>query len=131
MLEQEQMEQTLQGIGAFQDELERTLSQVEDQVDQLFAHQSHLAPADADLERERAYDTAKAIDIRLDDVMASLQATCEHLSAANQRAFSGETGQVLQILNSHQDSLAELEGAAQKLELDCKGVTEMLTSSRR
>jgi nuclear pore complex protein Nup62 len=130
LLEQEQVEQTLLGIGAFQDQLETTLSQVEQQVDELFTSQSHLAPHDADVERERAYQTANHIDYRLEELTESLRTTFGHLTNANQKAFNGEVGQIVTILNQHQDGLGQLESAARTLELDVTHVGRLLATSR-
>ena len=145
MIEQEQVEQGLDGIGAFQNQLESTLVEVEEQVDAIFRAQTHLNPLDADLERDKAYETAKSVEYRLDEVTESLRGTFEALSQANERAFGGITsggnisnsndiqnaGDVVAILNRHQDGLAELEAAAQKLELDCNEVSAVLQTSRR
>jgi nuclear pore complex protein Nup62 len=128
MLEQQQVEQTLQGIGAFQDELEQTLSSVEEQVDKLFESQSHLAPQDADVERERAYDMSKTIDNRLDQLMEQLNFTASTLSAANDKAFSGQVGQIVQILNQHQTGLSQLDLSARKMEKDIAIVSRALSS---
>lgn len=144
MIEQEQIEQGLDGIGAFQNKLDSTLAEVEEQVDAIFRSQGHLNPVDADKERERAYEMAKGIDYRLDNVTESLRETFETLNQANTQAFgppsSGDTsgdhtavatvGDVIHIMNCHQDSLTELEAAAQKLELDCSGVHSMLQMTR-
>jgi hypothetical protein len=130
MAEQERAEQQIDGIGVFQDQIAKTLHQVEDQLDLIFQNQSHLAPQDADRERELAYDTAKAIDDRLEDVMASLLSTYEQLSMASPHAFGTPTADILKVLNNHEDSLSELEAVAHKLDLDCKEVTRMLQSSR-
>lgn len=131
LLEQEQVEQTLLGVGAFQEQLEKTLSQVESQVDELFTSQSHLAPQDADVERERAYQTASAIDTRLEELTESLQTTFGHLTTANQKVFSGEIGNIVTVLNQHQDGLAQLETAARSLELDVTSVGRQLATTRR
>lgn len=144
MIEQEQIEQGLDGIGAFQNQLDATLTEVEEQVDAIFRSQGHLNPIDADRERERAYDMAKSVEYRLDNVTESLRQTFETLNQANARAFgppsSGDTsgdhttvatvGDVVHILNRHQDGLTELESAAQKLELDCGEVHTMLQTTR-
>jgi nuclear pore complex protein Nup62 len=130
LLEQEQVEQTCLGIAAFQDQLEQTLSGVEQHVDELFTSQSHLAPVDADVQRERAYQLAGTIDHRLEQVAESLQTTLGQLTSANSSAFSGETGQIVTILNQHQDGLVRLEAAARKLELDVKHVGRQLATSR-
>ncbi len=144
MIEQEQIEQGLDGIGAFQNQLDATLTEVEEQVDAIFRSQGHLNPIDADKERERAYEMAKGIEYRLDNVTESLRETFETLNQANARAFgppssgdiSGDhatvatVGDVVHILNRHQDGLAELESAAQKLELDCSEVHAMLQTTR-
>jgi len=144
MVEQEQIERGLDGIGAFQNKLDETLAEVEEQVDAIFRSQGHLNPVDADKERERAYEMAKGVEYRLDIVTESLRETFETLNQANTRAFgppssgniSGDhsniatVGDVIHILNRHQDGLAELESAAQKLELDCSEVHTMLQTTR-
>jgi nuclear pore complex protein Nup62 len=145
MIEQQQIEQGLDGIGAFQNQLEVTLSEVEEQVDSIFRAQGHLNPLDADKEREKAYEMAKGVEYRLDNVTESLRETFATLNQANARAFgqpsSGDVsgdhstvatvGDVVHILNRHQDGLAELEAAAQKLELDCSEVHAVLATTRR
>ncbi|KAL3915082.1 MAG: hypothetical protein SGILL_005811, partial [Bacillariaceae sp.] len=131
MLEQEQIEKNIEGIDAFQNEIDRTLGQVEQQVDQILQNQSHLAPQDADLERERAYETAKNIDHRLEEMKGSLEATFDHLSKSNEQSFTGETGQIVTILNQHQDKIAELETTALKLQTDSVELTRMLQRSHQ
>lgn len=143
MIEQERIEQGLDGIGSFQNQLERTLSEVEEQVDAIFRAQGHLNPLDADTERERAYEMAKGVGYRLDNVSESLRETFATLNSANARAFGTTTlssggggdlssvGDVVHVLNRHQDGLAELEAAAQKLELDCGEVHAVLATTRR
>lgn len=129
--EQERTEQQVQGIGTFQDQIEKTLNQVEEQIDLIFQNQSHLVPQDADRERELAYSTAKAIDDRLDDITASLSSTFDRLSVANSQAFGSQTAEILEILNKHEDSLNDLEAMAQKLDVDCNEVTRMLQGARQ
>jgi hypothetical protein len=104
LYEQQQVEQALQGVGAFQDQLEQTLSQVETNIDELFANQSHLAPQDADVERERAYQTASMIEHRLEELTESMSITTGHLNATNSKALQGEVGQTVEILNKHQNT---------------------------
>jgi nuclear pore complex protein Nup62 len=129
MLEQEQIEQNIAGIDAFQNEIDRALNQVEKQVDQIFQHQSHLAPQDADTQRDSAYETAKNIDRRLEDVMESLKATTEQLHNSNEHCFVGETRQIFVTLNQHQDKLVDLEAEAGKLEMDCSELTRQIQRS--
>ena len=142
MIEQDQVEDGLNTIGAFQNQLDTILAEVEDQVGTIFQTQNHLNPADADLERERSYETAKKIEYQLDDVTNSLRETFDTLNQANASAYgaSGDGGSsndinsvndVITVLNRHQDGLAELEAAAQKLELDCNEVSSSLQTSRR
>jgi len=142
MIEQDQVEDGLNTIGAFQNQLDTILTEVEGQVGTIFQAQNHLNPADADLERERAYETAKKIEYQLDDVTNSLKETFDTLNQANASAFGGgstsdssndinSANDVVTVLNRHQDGLAELEAAAQKLELDCNEVNAVLQSSRR
>lgn len=146
MIEQDQVEDGLNTIGAFQNQLDTILAEVEDQVGTIFQTQNHLNPADADLERERSYETAKKIEYQLDDVTNSLRETFDTLNQANASAYgaSGDgfsdggssndinsVNDVITVLNRHQDGLAELEAAAQKLELDCVEVFSVLQTSRR
>jgi len=143
MIEQDQVEDGLITIGAFQNQLDTILTEVEGQVGIIFQAQNHLNPADADLERERAYETAKKIEYQLDDVTNSLKETFDTLNQANASAFGGgntsggssndinSVNDVVTVLNRHQDGLAELEAAAHKLELDCNEVNAVLQTSRR
>lgn len=128
LLEQEQIETTLAGIDTFQTHLELTLGQVETQVDQLFVGQSHLAPQDADVQRERAYQTALTVDSQLDTLEATLSSTLQDLSLASETDNS-RSSQLLAVLNQHQDSLAAVEAATRQLELDVKQVGRMLQQS--
>jgi hypothetical protein len=50
-----ELENVLNGIGAFHVELENTMDLLDSEVDQLFGAQAHMAPVDADLQRENAY----------------------------------------------------------------------------
>jgi hypothetical protein len=71
---------------AFLDQLEQTLSGVEQHVDELFTSQPHLAPVDADVQRcERPYQLAGTIDHRLEQVSESLQTTLGQLTSARDR----------------------------------------------
>jgi hypothetical protein len=89
-----------------------------------------LTPQVSDRECELAYDTAKAIDDRLEDVMASLLSTYEQLPLASSQAFGTTTAEILKDLIKHEDSLGELEAVAHELDLDCMEVTPILHSSR-
>jgi nuclear pore complex protein Nup62 len=128
--EQDRTEDQLQGIGVIQNQIEKTLTQVEDQIDLIFQKQSHLTAQDADREREAAYDTAKIVDDCLDNIMASLSTTFDQLSMANSQAFDTQTAEIMKILNKHEDSLNDLEAFAQKLDVDCNEVTQMLQGLR-
>ena len=130
MLEQQQVEKALEGIGALQDELDSTLSEVEGHVDELFARQSHLAPQDADFERERAYATASTVDRRLEELKENMAATASQINSANERAFTGDVANIVAILNQHQDGLSSLQNAARKMEMDVTNISRMLNSTR-
>ncbi len=110
--------------------MEQTLSGVEQQVNELFSSQAHLALVDADVQRKRPYQLAGTIDHRSEQVSESLQTTLGQLTFANSSAFSGETGQIVTILDQHQAGLVRLEAAARKLELDVKHVGRQLATSR-
>lgn len=126
LLEQEQVEVMLMGIDTFQTHLEQTLGQVEAQVDHLFVGQSHLAPQDADVQRERAYQTALTVDAQLETLESTLASTLNELSLASS---DDRSSQLMAVLNQHQDSLAAVEAATRQLELDVKHVGRMLQQS--
>jgi len=129
LLEQEQMEKALQGIDAYQVELSSTLETVSTHVDELFTSQSHLAPQDADVERERAYQMSQTINQRLDELENGLGDTMKTLS--DHASDIGGSDNLLTVLNQHQDAIASLEGAAHKLEMDVTNVGRMLAASSR
>ena len=125
LLEQEEMEQALNSIGAFQSELNSTLEQVEKNVDELFTSQSHLAPQDADIQREEAYQRANIISHRMEEIEQGLTITLRHLSSSTVQNKS-EGSHVVNVLNQHQDAIAALEVAAQTLEKDLSLVGRVL-----
>lgn len=126
LIEQKEVEQTLTGIGAFQSELDRTLESVERNVDELFGAQSHLMPADADMERESTYKMAHDVDLRLLELQSSLQTTLQQMDAAQERALTGDVAKIVQILNQHQNSLAVMEDAGRRMEHDIAQVNRVL-----
>jgi len=144
MIEQDEIERGIKGIDAFQYHLETTLEAVEEQVDAIYQAHGHRNPSDADHERQWAYDMAKGVDVRLDQVTESLRETFGTLSESNVKAFgppsngyitadpssSGvqSVGDVVHVLNVHQDGLADLEAQAQKLELDCNEIRAVLST---
>lgn len=126
LLQQKEVEQTLTGIHNFQEELDRNLANVEKNVDQVFAAQSHLLPVDADVERENAYQTAFKIEARLSSLQDILQGTLQKMDAAQERALSGDVAKIVKILNQHQNSLASLEDVANRMEHDMAQVHRVL-----
>ncbi|KAL3931557.1 MAG: hypothetical protein SGBAC_011253 [Bacillariaceae sp.] len=130
LLEQEQMEKALQGIDSFQVELSSTLDTVSTHVDELFTSQSHLAPQDADVERERAYQMSQTIAQRLDELENGLGDTMKTLSDHASDMGNGKNS-LLTILNQHQNAILSLEGAAHKLEGDVKQVKRIMDASAR
>jgi Nsp1-like C-terminal region len=74
LIEQKEVEQTLNGIGAMQDKVGCLLETVELDVVELFAStQSFLMPADAGFEHEMAYKMAHDVDIRLQTLHFALE----------------------------------------------------------
>jgi nuclear pore complex protein Nup62 len=126
LIGQQELEQMLNGIDAFQRELETTLYTVEQHVEDLFQAQSHQLPADADMEREKAYATAGAVEQRLQELSESLQSVLGEMDATQQRVLTGDTGKIVQILGQHEKSLADLETAARRMELDVGHVSKLL-----
>jgi len=130
MVQQKEIEQTVTGIGNFQQELDNNLETVEQNVDALFAAQSHLVPIDADMEREAAYKTAATIQQRLQGLEDSLQATMAQMDAAVGGGLTGDVAKIVQILNEHQNSLAALEDMGRRMEHDLAQVNRVLGHQR-
>jgi nuclear pore complex protein Nup62 len=129
LIEQKEVEQTLNGIGAMQDEVGRLLETVELNVDELFAStQSFLMPADADFEREMAYKMAHDVDIRLQTLHSELEDKLTKMDETQERAMSslGDVAKIVQVLNQHQNSLAALEDAGRRMEHDIGQVNRVL-----
>lgn len=131
LLEQEQIENSLMSIHAFQKSLEHTLEDVSTDIDVLFTSQSHLAPQDADVERERAYQLSQTINQRLEELELNLGGTVETLSNQAKTMSGGSNNSMLTILNQHQNAIGALEGAAHRLETDVTHVGRMLAAPSR
>jgi nuclear pore complex protein Nup62 len=132
MIQQDELERTFQGIGAFQLELDSTLETLEKNVDDLFMAQSHLTPQDADVERERAYETASNIDTSLNILSQDLKQTLQQMDVAQERVFgshgqAGDVGRIVHILNTHQNRLGELEALGRKMDADISQLNKALS----
>jgi nuclear pore complex protein Nup62 len=127
ILQQEEVERTLSGIGAFQNELDSTLNDLESNVDSIFTANEHLNLADADVARETAYTAATNVEQRLQTLCDSLKDTLQQMSSAQDRMMSGDAGKVVQILNQHQNSLIELEAASRQMDNDISHVSRVLS----
>jgi nuclear pore complex protein Nup62 len=133
LIEQKEVEQTLNGIGAMQDEVGRLLETVELNVDELFAStQSFLMPADADFEREMASKMAHDVDIRLQTLHFALEDKIIKMDKTQEQAMSGlgDVAKIVQVLNQHQNSLAALEDAGQCMEHDIVQVNRVLLQDK-
>lgn len=127
-----------QRLGALQDhqsDMDRQLNHVEAALDQLFASQAQWTPQEADVQRERAYTTAIAIDERLSQLQNGLHDALRTLDdgvaggAAGLAGPSGDQSQLLRILNQHQNALVEFELTSHRLEQDLKLVKSALSRS--
>ena len=129
MLQQQEVEKTLEGVGALQEELDRTVDGLESHLSELFAATKNLPPAEADRQREQAYSTAKAVDVRLQSLTDSLQATMSELNTAQEQVLpnDGDLGMIFKILNEHQDMLSNLKVSSRKMEKDIDTATRLLT----
>lgn len=124
LIQQNQVDNALNSIGAYHSELNEVLNGLENNMDDLFEAQKHLVPEDGDLERERAYQRALDVETKLSSMQMSLKDTVDDLNRSMERVAgnSGENGgegmQILQILNAHLDTLTWLEGTGKSLEED-------------
>jgi chromosome segregation ATPase len=119
----------LTGVGALQQELDRTLETVERNVEELLQAQSHLVPADADLERERAYQMALDLDARLHELQQSLQSNMLQMEQAEERALTGDVAQIVRVLHQHQSSLANLEDVARRMDADISQISRVFATA--
>ena len=130
LVQQQEMEQTVHAIDDYQNELDRTLDQVEQNVDEIFAAQAHLVPTNADVERETAYRTAESIDQRLTALQESLQTALAKDDYNNDLQPNGDVAVMVQILMQHHKALAALEDAERRLEHDMAQVNRALGYAR-
>ena len=129
--QQSDVQQQLLGIEAQQSSLDQQLRYAEGLLDSLFASQSHLAPTDADVQREKTYTTALAVDQRLSALTDQLKESLRLLDEAATSSTSGSSDNnnnddddrnLLSILNQHQNALAEIELTSQRVEHDMKRI---------
>jgi predicted RNase H-like nuclease (RuvC/YqgF family) len=128
--EQAEMEGIIKNIGAFQSELENNIEVLENNVDDLFQAQAHVAPRDADIERENAYSTALNLDERLSLLSQDLQSTLRLLDESQDQVLRGPVGDVVKILNNHQNGLVQLEQASRSMEQDIAQIERYLAEPR-
>jgi nuclear pore complex protein Nup62 len=127
--QQQEVEQTLSGIGDLEQELDRTLQLLEVQVDEIFEVAASLAPTDADRQREHAYATARALDTRLGELTDVLQQSLHQMDEDQERVFGMDPtiGPAVKVLYQHQTSILDLESAGQKLEHEVMQVSRLLS----
>lgn len=130
LVEQGELEGTIKQIGGFSTELDSNLTTLEKDVDMLFAAQARVAPQDSDVERESAYSTAINIDARLSTLSQQLQETLQKLDDSQDQVLSGPLGDVVRILNSHQNGLAQLEQSSRSMEQDIAQIERYLAQPR-
>lgn len=137
---QQEVDSQLQGIGSYQKELATTLDQLEQNVDELFAAQSGISVQDVDIERERAYERALEVDSKLGQMGNVLENVVGELNAAQERVWSmsrgsdgygkdKEVGDIINVFNSHNQTLAQLETKARNLEAEVAMVNQVLARS--
>lgn len=93
------------------------------EIDLIFQAQSNSLPLDADREREGAYQRAIEVDARLTGLQHSLTTLVGDLNMATERSMisgkeNGGVGQIVQLLNSHHETLVWLENTTKSLERD-------------
>jgi nuclear pore complex protein Nup62 len=126
ILQQQEIEQTLSGVSAMQQELDKTLGTIETNVDELFVAQSHLVPQDADYQREEAYQTASEISKRLHAITDTLAQAQMQMDETQERTLTGDVAKIVKILQQHQTSLADLEDAGRRMEYDISQINRVL-----
>jgi len=140
LLKQQKVERTISSVESYHAELSGTLDNLESNLEDLFRAQGHLSPQDGDIEREKAYQRAEDIKIRLDSMQSSLKDTVDDLNTNMERSVmqndtssGGSKGSdhlhILQILNSHHDTLAQLDSTRISLETDIGLIGRALSES--
>ena len=109
LVEQTELESTLKSIDAFQTELDTNLVGLEQHVDELFAAQAHVI-----LKRPICNGNwrIRRQSISMNDCRffpQQLQSTMRLLDDSQEKVLTGPVGDVVRILNAHQNGLVELE----------------------
>jgi chromosome segregation ATPase len=134
-VQQQDLQAQIAGIETQQDGLDGQLSLVEEMLDRLFTSQSHLSPGDADVQREKSYAAAAAIDRKLSALSEQLRGSLKALDdAASAPSSAGgdnddDSSRLVSILNQHQNALAELEMTTHRVERDMKRIAHALATS--
>jgi predicted RNase H-like nuclease (RuvC/YqgF family) len=129
-VEQAELEGVIKNVAAFQSELEKNIEILENNVDDLFQAQAHVAPRDADIQRESAYSTALNVDGRLDLLHQELQSTLRLLDESQDNVLKGPVADVVKILNNHQNGLVQLEQTCRSMEQDIAQMERYLAEPR-
>lgn len=129
LFQQKELDRTLTSVDAYHSEVNSSLDKLENHLDELFTGHGGLRPEDADVERERAYQTAIDIGGRLNDVNTVLNTVVGDLNGVYEREEGqGEEdlGSILGILNAHYETLSWLEGSARSVEEDVANIGRVL-----
>ena len=113
--DQTSVQRLVEAVAVFQDEMERNLDTVEEQINELFEKQTTQPPIDADVERERAYHRAATIESKLQQLDETLKVTMRELDEKQKRVLPSEVGAMVKTLNQHQVTMADLENRARKV----------------
>jgi chromosome segregation ATPase len=135
-VQQQDLQGQVAAIESQQDALDGQLGLVEEMLDGLFKSQSHLSPGDADVQREKSYAAAAAIDRKLNALSEQLRGSLKALDEASSSSGGGAatdddegSRELVSLLNQHQNALAEIELTTHRVERDMKRVAHALSAS--
>lgn len=127
---QQELNKNLELISAQQAQLSTVLTSLEASVEK-WSLTVDLGPSDA--ERERGYLLAEDIDVQLNQMSNKLKDMIDRLNASQARQSSKEgespAFQILQILDSHLNSLAWVDNASAELSSKLADVQNTFSSS--
>nr|CCA22034.1 nuclear pore glycoprotein putative [Albugo laibachii Nc14] len=127
---QKELDVNLDTIFAYQNELNSTLSELEQSVEKMYESQDQM-PIAADIEREQTLQLAVDVDDQLNTLTDTLKETVESMNQAQRETMDDDNPitQIIKVLNVHHNSLRWIEDNSSRMNQEINQLTKKLSTS--
>ncbi|CCI45180.1 unnamed protein product [Albugo candida] len=127
---QKELDVNLDTIFAYQNELNSTLSELEQSVEKMYESQDQM-PVAADIEREQTLQLAVDIDDQLNTLTDTLKGTVESMNQAQRETMDDDNPitQIIKVLNVHHNSLRWIEDNSSRMNQEINQLSKKLSTS--